>query len=241
MKNYGRLCHFIVKNTCNYRLIQRSSRLLIKKMRWISNNFLISEYLFTYLYNVKVKDQSKIEHIYDATLKLVKTKGLAGITMNEIAASAGMATGTLYIYFDSKEDLINELYAMCNEASKQVCFDNYNEEEPFKSRFKTIWHNLLHYRINNFKEAVFMDQCCHSPFLKESNKELTNNIFQPLFSLIEQGKKEHVIRELDNFLLITFITGSINEIVKHAHYHSKKLTKSVVQDIFEMCWNGIKA
>lgn len=202
---------------------------------------LIGEYLFTYLYPVKVKDHSKVEHIFEATLKLVKTKGLAGITMNEIAASAGMATGTLYIYFDSKEDLINELYSMCKKASLNVCFENYNEQEPFKNSFKTLWHNLLHYRINNFSEAVFMDQCCHSPFLSKSNQEITESILEPLFKLIDQGKSEHLIRELDNFLLITFITGGINEIVKYAHYQGEMLTKSVVKDIFEMCWNGIKA
>lgn len=190
---------------------------------------------------MKVKDQSKIEHIYDATLKLVKTKGLAGITMNEIAASAGLATGTLYIYFDSKEDLINALFAMCKQSSEQTCFEGYTEGEPFKNSFKTIWHNLLHYRVNNFKEAVFMDQCCHSPFLTETNKELTNSILHPLYKLIEQGKRERVIRDLDNFLLITFITGSIHEVVKYAHSHGTKLTEPVVEDIFEMCWNGIKA
>ncbi len=189
---------------------------------------------------MKVKDQSKIEHIFDATLKLVKTKGLAGITMNEIAASAGMATGTLYIYFDSKEDLINELYATCRQSSLQGCFD-FNEDEPFRNIFQNIWHNLLHYKLNNFKEAVFMDQCSHSPFLTESNKEMTSVLLQPLFKLIEQGKKEQVIRDVDNFLLITFITGSINEIVKYAHFHGKKITKSTVQHMFDMCWNGIKA
>lgn len=201
----------------------------------------MNEYLFTYICPVKVKDQSKIEHIYDATLKLVKTKGLAGITMNEIAASAGLATGTLYIYFNSKEDLINELYSTCKHASEQVCFQGYNEGEPFKNSFKTIWHNLMHFRVNNFSEAVFMDQCCHSPFLTETNKELTNSILQPLYKLIEQGKHERVIRDLDNFLLITFITGSIHEIVKYTHAHGKKLTERMVEDIFEMCWNGIKA
>ncbi|MBE7170728.1 MAG: TetR/AcrR family transcriptional regulator [Williamsia sp.] len=201
----------------------------------------MNEYLFTYICGVKVKDQSKIEHIYDATLKLVKTKGLAGITMNEIAASAGLATGTLYIYFDSKEDLINALFSTCKQASEQICFQGYNEGEPFKNSFRTIWHNLLNYRIDNFKEAVFMDQCCHSPFLTETNKELTSNILHPLFKLFEQGKQEGVIKALDNFLLITFITGSIHEVVKYAHSHGKKLTGPVIEDIFEMCWNGIKA
>jgi hypothetical protein len=123
----------------------------------------------------------------------------------------------------------------------QGCFEHLLEGEPFKNSFQTIWHNLLRYKINNFKEAVFMDQCSHSPFLTDSNKEKTSMLLQPLYELIEQGKKEHMIRDLDNFLLITFITGSINEIVKYAHYQGKKITKAVVESMFDMCWNGIKA
>ncbi len=48
---------------------------------------------------MKPRDDNKIEQVYKATLRLVRAKGLAGITINEIAKEAKIATGTLYIYF----------------------------------------------------------------------------------------------------------------------------------------------
>jgi AcrR family transcriptional regulator len=65
---------------------------------------------------VKPRDEHKIEQIFQATLVLVKEKGLAGITMGEIARAAKIATGTLYIYFESKEQLINELFTSVAES-----------------------------------------------------------------------------------------------------------------------------
>ncbi|MGI8952089.1 MAG: TetR/AcrR family transcriptional regulator [Chitinophagaceae bacterium] len=47
-------------------------------------------------------------------------KGLAGITINKIASRASLATGTVYIYFDSKDKLVNELYTACRKASAAV-------------------------------------------------------------------------------------------------------------------------
>ena len=55
---------------------------------------------------MKPRDENKILDIYRATLELVKETGLAGITMGQIAKEAGLATGTVYIYFNNKEDLI---------------------------------------------------------------------------------------------------------------------------------------
>ena len=58
---------------------------------------------------MKIKDDNKINDIYAATLKLVKANGLAGITMQAVAKEAGVATGTLYIYFQNKDELIIRL------------------------------------------------------------------------------------------------------------------------------------
>ncbi|MBV9962766.1 MAG: TetR/AcrR family transcriptional regulator [Parafilimonas sp.] len=190
---------------------------------------------------MKPRDDKKIDEIYKATLRLVKQKGLAGITMNEIAKEAKIATGTLYIYFKNKNELINALFMVCRNRSAAVYFKNYDASMPFKAGLKIIWRNLLNYRVKKFEEAVFVDQCFHSPFITETTRELTKKLFAPLFSLMESGKKQKLIKNTDTLLLLTFMAGSINETVKYAHYSNKKLSKEVVEQMFHMCWDGLKA
>ena len=189
---------------------------------------------------MKPKDDKKIEQIYNATLQLVKEKGLAGITMSEIAKEAGLATGTLYIYFKSKDELVNALFTACRKASAEVYFKNYEPAKPFKIGFKTIWLNLLKYRLDKFEQAVFLDQCYHSPYITESNKVITKKLFQPLYKLVERGKEERLLKNIDTFLLLTFMVGTINEVVKHTRYNGKPLTKSMMEQMFNLCWDGIK-
>jgi hypothetical protein len=45
---------------------------------------------------------------------------VAGVTMGEIAREAGMATGTLYIYFKNKEELINYLFFDCRREALKI-------------------------------------------------------------------------------------------------------------------------
>ena len=189
---------------------------------------------------MKPKDDKKVQLVYQATLSLVKVNGLAGITMSEIARKANIATGTLYIYFKNKKELINALFTECRNRSAAVYFKDYSPSMPFKKGFKTIWLNLLNYRIKKFEEAIFIDQCFHSPFITQTTKELTRKLFTPLFSLMEDGKKQKLVKKTDTLLLLTFMAGSINETVKYAHYSNKKLNKQIIEQMFLMCWEGLK-
>ncbi|GGS34473.1 TetR/AcrR family transcriptional regulator [Actinokineospora fastidiosa] len=47
--------------------------------------------------------------LFEATLRLVGTRGMVGLTVDEIAAEAGVAKGTVYYNFGSKDGLIDAL------------------------------------------------------------------------------------------------------------------------------------
>jgi AcrR family transcriptional regulator len=53
--------------------------------------------------------EAKREAILNASFELFRTRGLAGTTVEEITRSAGVAKGTFYLYFDTREDLIAQL------------------------------------------------------------------------------------------------------------------------------------
>ena len=189
---------------------------------------------------MKIRDDKKTQQIFQSALGLVKEKGLAGITMSGIAKEAGIATGTLYIYFKSKEELINNLFFECRKEALENYFLNYDASKPFKSGFLTVWMNILNFRVLNFEEVVFMDQCYHSPFINECTIKLTREMKKPLFKLIERGKDENVFKDMDIMPLLTFMIGSIHEGVKNAHYNRKPLHKSDIDSMFKMCWDGMK-
>lgn len=50
------------------------------------------------------------EKIFSTAADLIKKKGYANVTVSEICREAGIAKGTFYIYYASKEDIIRESY-----------------------------------------------------------------------------------------------------------------------------------
>ena len=54
--------------------------------------------------------------ILAAARNLMNRKGVDALTMDEIAQAAGVAKGTLYLYFESKDELIQALLSQVGEA-----------------------------------------------------------------------------------------------------------------------------
>ena len=190
---------------------------------------------------MKPRNENKVNEIFKGTLRLVKANGLAGITMQAVAKEAGIATGTMYIYFESKENLVLTLFHECVKNIGGAIFKNYQVEAPFKVGFRTIWLNMLQHRFSNFEESIFIEQSFHSPFIDEETRASVKKTFDPLKELLARGKEEHLIKDIDIFWLTAFITGYINEIVKRVIYFNKKLTPEIIDLNFQLCWDGIKA
>jgi AcrR family transcriptional regulator len=189
---------------------------------------------------MKPRDEKKVHNIYRATLHLVKEKGLSGITMGQIAKEAGLATGTVYIYFTNKDELINSLFTACRKGSAAIYFKDYDPAAPFRTGFRTIWMNVFRHRMERFEEAIFLEQCLHSPFITAGSRDTANQLLQPLFALMERGKKEKKIRNIDTILLLLSIIGSINEVNRHAQYTKRKLGAAELEEVFGLCWDGLK-
>ncbi|MBO9564560.1 MAG: TetR/AcrR family transcriptional regulator [Niastella sp.] len=189
---------------------------------------------------MKPKDEGKIAEIYAATLTLVKEQGLSGITMSMIARKAGFATGTVYIYFANKEELIVKLFDKCIDDYTQHYFTGYDPSAPFKVAFHTIWMNMLRHSIERFDELVFIEQCFHSPFISDETRKATKDRMLPWRELIERGKKEKLIKQFDYSWIMLFVRGGMRDLVKHCTYNQLKITNEFKEAMFEMCWDGIK-
>ena len=81
--------------------------------------------------------------ILKATLELVSERGFHGTPMSMIAGEAGVGAGTIYRYFESKEDLITQLYLEIKREKGEAFLVGYSEELSLRERFRTLWLNML--------------------------------------------------------------------------------------------------
>jgi len=186
------------------------------------------------------RDESKIDEIRQAAMKLVIRCGFKGLKMAEVAKEACIATGTLYIYFKDKEALINEAYLFTKKEIATVLLSSENQGENFYISFRLMWFAYLNFCLANTHKMMFVEQFYHSGFLSESSVSAGELCFQPFNHLMLEAQKQGFIRETDVELLKAQLMGPLHEFVKLAMKMGEDWMKGQVESGFEMAWAAIR-
>lgn len=182
----------------------------------------------------------KVEAIYKATLALVKDRGLAGITMCDISKEACIATGTLYIYFKNKDELIKALFTECRKKSAHYYFEGLNEQSSFEGKMQKLFRNIVRFKVKHFEVSAFLEQSYHSPYVDVIDLKKKQKAMAPLFQLVKEGIEAKKIKNTEAELVVSYLFGIVNEMVKKAYFSNKKLTDLIICEVYTMFWDGIK-
>ncbi len=59
---------------------------------------------------MRIADESKLERVKEATIRIIVEKGYHGTTISKIASLAGVSDGYLYRHYKNKSELVRELF-----------------------------------------------------------------------------------------------------------------------------------
>jgi AcrR family transcriptional regulator len=187
------------------------------------------------------RDKTKIEAIYEATLKLVLETGFNGLKMADVARAANLGTGTLYIYFKNKEVLINELYYHLKKNKTLKMLEVFDATDPFLVAFKKLWMNYVNISLAEPERMKFIEQYTHTSYLTRRTIQQSDQLLKPFEEFLDNGIKQGLIKRLPIQLLLSQLMGPINESVKLQYNQTLKMTSRLKEELFEMAWNSVKA
>ncbi len=180
---------------------------------------------------------NKKESVLNAALKLFVEQGEQSTSMKWIAKEAKCGIGTMYNYFQSKDELINELYVEIKTKLFTYILDSLDTETPLKHQFINTWMKSIDYAVSNPLEYAFLDMYAHSPKIsKETSKEV-NKLMYPVIEIYEKGKKEGIIKDEDTIQLLIFTNGAISASI----LRNPNIDEQGKKAIATMAWDAIKS
>ncbi|KAA5534648.1 TetR/AcrR family transcriptional regulator [Taibaiella lutea] len=182
----------------------------------------------------------KKQAILKSVLKLVNREGFYHLNMKNIAKEANVAAGTIYLYFKGKEDLINALYSMIVNEFNQHVLQGYEDEKPVKENFYDMLNNAIEFYLTQPDNFSFIEQYTYAPFLFKENQNDNFLLLSPIYKMMSVGKKEGVIRNIPDSILLSLIHGPMNTIIKLHLAHKTDLNKrGAKQKFFDAAWSAI--
>lgn len=162
------------------------------------------------------KNKPKYKQIIDAAVEVIAENGYHASQVSKIAKRAGVADGTIYLYFANKEDILVSLF----EEKMGQFIDQISSSIESKPNAVEKLKKLIEMHFKQFADDHQFSIVTQLE-LRQSKKDLRlqiNNVLIPYFTvidqIIEEGIEENVFRgDLNLVLVREMIFGTLDEIV----------------------------
>jgi TetR/AcrR family fatty acid metabolism transcriptional regulator len=162
------------------------------------------------------RSDDKRRRILQAAVKVFARKGYFAARVSEIAEKAGVADGTIYLYFAGKEDILVSLFdeVMSEHVTRARAEMEAVADAPSRLRLLAE-HHLRVLGADRDLAVVFQVELRQSTkFMERFTATWLRRYFDLVTSVIEQGQREGTLRaDLPRKLVAKAFFGTLDELV----------------------------
>lgn len=181
----------------------------------------------------------KKESILEATLKLTTEIGWVDTSTALIAKEANVGMGTIYRYFESKEQLFYDLFIRLKQKLNEIVISSFSfEKDPFEN-FETVVRNLLLYYTENMREFRYLET--YSDLTSEIPERIDDTLLplEPITNFLNGWNNSFQLKPLPIDVIFGLIYGPLVAIANLVHMKKLVLTDQIISDISKACWDSI--
>ncbi|MDD0824955.1 TetR/AcrR family transcriptional regulator [Mannheimia sp. AT1] len=180
--------------------------------------------------------EDMVKRILLATEALIVKEGLQNLSMRNIAKEAGIASGTLYLYFKTKDNLLHCLAAqLLNCYNSYIDFDFKPEIELFNQYQELVRKKWLFLTerlelVKQFQAVIGIDELIRETIAAEDS--FWNK-------LVFEGKKQQLIVDLPNELLYALSIGTLVDMKYLQRFRQDINFETYLNEITLRTWKAI--
>lgn len=123
------------------------------------------------------KSEEKRLALLEAAAQILADHGIAAAPTSQIAKLAGVAEGTLFRYFATKDVLFNELYTHIKLDLYEKLRRSYVATAPFESRFQALWNSYIDWGLAHPVANKAINQLTVSSVVTSETRSKTDAAF----------------------------------------------------------------
>jgi AcrR family transcriptional regulator len=140
------------------------------------------------------KSEDKRNAILAAATEVIAEQGL-GAPTSRIAKVAGVAEGTLFTYFDSKDVLLNELYLVIKADLREVMMSTYPKHAGVRERAEHVWDKFVDWGVAQPQKRRAMAQLAVSERLTDHSRTTGMQSFADINAMIQASVASGALKD----------------------------------------------
>lgn len=165
---------------------------------------------------------------------LVAERGFHGASMGAVAKRAGVAAGTAYVHYESKEELVYATYLEIKRELSDTVLPEVDLDAPPRARFIQLWTAVYRHYRNEPARAAFLAQLEASPYYAEASRRLE----QSGDRLLEEASRSDLMALLVDLPMDVIGSLSLGVAVRLAA-SDIELTDEQLATAAEACWRAV--
>jgi AcrR family transcriptional regulator len=185
------------------------------------------------------RSEDKRNAILEAATRVFAKRGLTAAPTSEISKQAGIAEGTLFTYFETKDDLINALYREIKLELADAMMSGFPRKKSVRIRLRHVWDSYVSWGVANPDQRKVLAQLTVSEVLTKESRDAAGAPFVEFQTTIRDAIEQRVFRsdlpaELISKSLVALGEATIDLTVSKASKANKYRDSG-----FQMFWDGI--
>jgi AcrR family transcriptional regulator len=125
---------------------------------------------------MRAKDENKEITIRDQAIEMIVKEGFHGLSMQKLARAANISASTIYVYFDSREDMLNKLFFYVEDIFTKESLKDFDPKMSFEEGLWLQWKNRYRHILKYPLHFHFSEQFRNSPLIR--HKDIQENRFK---------------------------------------------------------------
>lgn len=178
---------------------------------------------------------NRAEAIRHALIRLVARDGFHGTSMAAIAKEAGVATGTAYVHYASKDELVMATYVEVKQGVGQAALASVDADSSLPDQFAQLWTGVQKHLEANPDRARFLVQADCSPYAEVAHDRAISAADDPLMSSPVVAKLLGVMVDLPPEVLFDLALGPVVRLTAI----QRGIDESLIAPLIGACWRAV--
>lgn len=161
---------------------------------------------------------------------MIVRDGIEAFGVNKLAKAAGVAPGTIYIYFKDKEDL---LLTLCQEVSQRILessLQGLEPDMPFAKGMQLQWKNRYHFSRQYPEEVAFIEKVRYTSIYESIEERLTARYGKLLLAFLTKAVADKQLAEMPFEMYWSLAFAPLYQLISFSRQHIHRKRKFTLTD-----------
>jgi len=172
------------------------------------------------------RSDEKREAIMAAAIRIIAAQGLSAPTAL-IAKEAGVSNGALFTYFETKSDLVNQLYLHLKGGMAQATMSDLPVDATLRGQMRHVWDRWVQWAMAHPQERKALAYVAVSHDLTEATRAAASESYAGIATLLERSRAQGALRDAPlmfvGALVLALLDATVNYMAQdeaHAPAHA---------------------